>query len=52
MADAAVFVLAPHHHSMPLLAHLEELRKRIILSILGYSLVFSRAGLMLTVFSV
>ena len=35
MTDAAVFLLAPHLHSMPLLAHLEELRKRIILSVLG-----------------
>jgi hypothetical protein len=35
MADAAPFLLAPHMHSMPLLAHLEELRKRIIFSLLG-----------------
>ena len=35
MADAAPFLLAPHMHSMPLLAHLEELRKRIIFSSLG-----------------
>jgi sec-independent protein translocase protein TatC len=35
MADAAPFLLAPHMHSMPLLAHLEELRKRIIFSVLG-----------------
>jgi sec-independent protein translocase protein TatC len=36
MANAAVpFLLAPHTHSMPLLAHLEELRKRIIFSVLG-----------------
>jgi sec-independent protein translocase protein TatC len=35
MADAASFLLAPHMHSMPLLAHLEELRKRIIFSLLG-----------------
>ena len=34
MADATVSVLAPTR-SMPLLAHLEELRKRIILSVLG-----------------
>jgi sec-independent protein translocase protein TatC len=35
MADAAVFVLAAHTHSMPLLAHLQELRKRIIFSGVG-----------------
>ena len=35
MADAAPFLLAPRMHSMPLLAHLEELRKRIIFSSLG-----------------
>jgi sec-independent protein translocase protein TatC len=35
MADTAVFPLAKHMDSMPLLAHLEELRKRIIFSILG-----------------
>src|SRR5579863_267233 len=35
MADAAASVLSLHINSMPLLAHLEELRKRIILSILG-----------------
>jgi hypothetical protein len=35
MADTAVFPLAQHMDSMPLLAHLEELRKRIIFSILG-----------------
>src|SRR6202158_6172361 len=35
MADAAPFLLAPHTHSMPLLAHLEELRKRIIVSVFG-----------------
>src|ERR1700732_4520967 len=35
MADAAPFLLAPLMHSMPLLAHLEELRKRIIFSVLG-----------------
>jgi sec-independent protein translocase protein TatC len=35
MADAASFVLAQDTHSMPLLAHLEELRKRIIFSVLG-----------------
>jgi sec-independent protein translocase protein TatC len=35
MADAAPFLLAPDMHSMPLLAHLEELRKRIIFSSLG-----------------
>src|ERR1700685_3024611 len=35
MADAAASVLALHQRSMALLAHLDELRKRIILSILG-----------------
>ena len=36
MANAAApFLLAPYTHSMPLLAHLEELRKRIIFSLLG-----------------
>src|SRR6266403_1314320 len=36
MANAAVpFLLAQYAHSMPLLAHLEELRKRIIFSVLG-----------------
>jgi sec-independent protein translocase protein TatC len=34
MADAAASVLA-HTRSMPLLAHLEELRKRIIFSVVG-----------------
>jgi sec-independent protein translocase protein TatC len=35
MADTAVLVLAKHTHSMSLLAHLEELRKRIICSVVG-----------------
>lgn len=35
MADAADSVLAQHAHSMPLMAHLEELRKRIAFSVLG-----------------
>ena len=35
MADASASVLAQYAHSMPLLAHLEELRKRIIFSVLG-----------------
>ena len=35
MADAAASVLAQNARSMPLLAHLEELRKRIIFSVLG-----------------
>jgi hypothetical protein len=35
MTDAASFVLPRDMHSMPLLAHLEELRKRIIFSVLG-----------------
>src|SRR5579862_6516365 len=35
MADAASFVLTQDTHSMPLLTHLEELRKRIIFSVFG-----------------
>jgi len=35
MSDAVASVLALHPRSMPLLAHLEELRKRIIFSVLG-----------------
>jgi sec-independent protein translocase protein TatC len=35
MADAAFFVPAQDTYSMPLMAHLEELRKRIIFSVLG-----------------
>jgi sec-independent protein translocase protein TatC len=35
MADASASVLAQYAHSMPLLAHLEELRKRIFFSVLG-----------------
>src|SRR6266851_1039372 len=35
MSDTAVFVLAQHAQSLPLLAHLEELRKRIIFSVVG-----------------
>ena len=35
MADAAPFLLAPQTLAMPLLTHLEELRKRIIFSLLG-----------------
>ncbi len=35
MSDAAVLMKIRSAHSMPFLAHLEELRKRIILSILG-----------------
>jgi sec-independent protein translocase protein TatC len=35
MPDAASFVLTQDTHSMPLPAHLEELRKRIIFSVLG-----------------
>src|SRR5271169_6766988 len=40
MADAASFVLAQDTHSMPLMAHLEELRKRIIFSVLGVLIGF------------
>src|SRR6267154_1972769 len=35
MADAVPFLLAEDRHSMPLLVHLEELRKRIIFSVIG-----------------
>jgi sec-independent protein translocase protein TatC len=35
MADACAAGLEPHSPSMPLLAHLEELRKRVILSAVG-----------------
>jgi sec-independent protein translocase protein TatC len=35
MADAASLVPAQDTHSMPLMAHLEELRKRLIFSVLG-----------------
>jgi sec-independent protein translocase protein TatC len=35
MADATASVLSLHARSMPLLAHLEELRRRIIFSVLG-----------------
>ena len=35
MADSAAPALSLRTHSMPLLAHLEELRKRIIFSVLG-----------------
>jgi Sec-independent protein secretion pathway component TatC len=41
MADAAVVVLAQHPHSVPLLAHLEELRKRIIFSVVGVLVEFT-----------
>lgn len=35
MSDTAALGLAQHTHSMPLLVHLEELRKRIIFSVAG-----------------
>jgi len=35
MADATASAQAQHTHSMPLMPHLEELRKRIIFSVLG-----------------
>ncbi len=35
MADAAASLRPQHTHRMPLLAHLEELRKRLILSVIG-----------------
>jgi hypothetical protein len=50
MTDAAAPVPAQHMHSMPLLAHLEELRRRIVFSFAGVA--FYRAGPMLAAFSV
>ena len=41
MADAAVLRLAGDTDSMPLVAHLEELRKRILFSIIGVLVGFS-----------
>src|SRR6202007_1080293 len=35
MPDAYAVALEPHSPPMPLLAHLEELRKRVILSVVG-----------------
>ena len=35
MVDMAASLLSPHTRSMPLLAHLEEVRKRIIFSVVG-----------------
>src|SRR5438270_12576567 len=35
VAEEAALVLAQNAHSMPLLVHLEDLRKRIIFSVLG-----------------
>jgi sec-independent protein translocase protein TatC len=35
MSDTTAFGLAQHTHSMPLLGHLKELRKRIIFSVVG-----------------
>ena len=52
MADAASFVLAQDTHSMPLLAHLEELRKRIIFSVLGVLVGFLSCWSLLIGFSV
>jgi sec-independent protein translocase protein TatC len=40
MPDAASFVSAQDTYSMPLMAHLKELRKRIIFSVLGVIVVF------------
>jgi Sec-independent protein secretion pathway component TatC len=52
MADGYAVVLEPHARSMPLLAHLEELRKRIIWSVVGVLVGFLSAGLWLTAFLV
>jgi sec-independent protein translocase protein TatC len=35
VADAAVYLVPQQAHTMPLLAHLEELRKRIVFSVVG-----------------
>src|SRR5437870_11369891 len=35
MSDTAVFVLGQHARAIPLLAHLEELRRRLIFSVVG-----------------
>jgi Sec-independent protein secretion pathway component TatC len=51
MADAYAVALEPHSPSMPLLAHLEELRKRVILSVVGVLVGFCPAGRWLTVSS-
>src|SRR5712692_3970579 len=40
MSDLAALGLAQHAHSMPLLAHLEDLRKRIIFSVVGVLIGF------------
>jgi sec-independent protein translocase protein TatC len=40
MANPVAFLLSQNIRSMPLLAHLEELRKRIILSVLGIGVAF------------
>jgi sec-independent protein translocase protein TatC len=40
VADAAVSLPAQDAYSMPLLAHLEELRKRIVLSVIGAAVGF------------
>jgi len=40
MSDTAALGLAQNTHSMPLLAHLQELRKRIIFSVLGVLIGF------------
>jgi hypothetical protein len=44
MADVTAPVLSLPMHPMPLLAHLEELRKRIIFSMIGILAGFFLAG--------
>jgi hypothetical protein len=44
MADAAVSIPSLHTRSMPLLAHLEELRNESSFQFLGCSSELSRAG--------
>jgi Sec-independent protein secretion pathway component TatC len=55
MVSGIASILAQNVDSMPLLAHLEELRKRIILAVAGVVVGFfdfSRVGPLLTAFSV
>jgi len=52
MADVAASVLALRTHSMPLLAHLEELRNESSSRSLAYSSDLSHAGPLQVAFSV
>ena len=51
MADAYAVALEPHSPSMPLVAHLEELRKRVILSVVGVLVGFLSCWSLADVFS-